>query len=274
MTKKDDQLSALVDLGFTATEAAVYLFLMQEPDVSGYRVSQALALPATQVYNAIESLVQKGAVIIADGKTKFCRALDIEPLLQQLSSRFKERRERAKSLLKDISQPEDDQRVYQIKNADAAYEIARQLIESAERVILADLFPGPAVKLASLLNQAKARGIRLCVRLYDQLDLQSDLNFIPTEKEVILTKTTGQHMSLVIDCQEFLSALLSEDEREIQHGFWSKNKYLSQIQHNSIVAEVYYLNLEKQIHQGKSEDEIINFIESMRIFDTVNWKAY
>ena len=81
-------------------------------------------------------------------------------------------------------------------------------------------------------------------------------------------------MSLVIDCQEFLSALLSEDEREIQHGFWSKNKYLSQIQHNSIVAEVYYLNLEKQIHQGKSEDEIINFIESMRIFDTVNWKAY
>ncbi len=84
----DDCIEALVSLGFTALESEIYTFLLQESPVTGYRVAQALGKPTANTYKAIESLALKGAVIVAEGAQRHCRAVPAQELLNRLDRRF------------------------------------------------------------------------------------------------------------------------------------------------------------------------------------------
>ena len=279
MTTKDGQIQSLKYLGFTATEANVYLFLLHEPNVSGYRISQALGSPPSQIYKAVESLEQKGAVVTDDGKTKQCRAVELQTLIKQMQSRFTQQAENAKNQLKDIDHSPADDRIYQLKNVDQAYARAKTMIEQAQRVIMVDMFPGPASKMADAITAAAKRGVKVCARLYQPIEMDADLMFEPEQSELILDKTDGQHLSLAVDCKELLSVLFGQDADSksgitscIKNGIWSKNSYLCSVQHNSIASEVYFLTVRQHIEHGDDNQALRELLERLEQFDTVHWR--
>lgn len=58
----DGTMSQLIALGFTKYEALAYLMLLEEHPATAYEISKRGALAKGNVYTALESLVQKGAV--------------------------------------------------------------------------------------------------------------------------------------------------------------------------------------------------------------------
>jgi sugar-specific transcriptional regulator TrmB len=79
-----DALQSLVSLGFTPLEAEVYVCLVQDSPATGYRVAQAVGRPVAGIYKTIESLANKGAVVLDDGESRLCRAVPPAELLARL----------------------------------------------------------------------------------------------------------------------------------------------------------------------------------------------
>src|SRR4051812_35804269 len=116
-----EAIEALVALGFTGLEAEVYAWLLGESPATGYRVAQALGKPAANTYKAIESLQQKGAVLVEDGESRLCRAVPAEELLRQAERGFAEKRAAAARALSELRGPGGDERVYTIRTADQVF---------------------------------------------------------------------------------------------------------------------------------------------------------
>ena len=94
-------LNLLTDIGFSNLEATIYITLLKEPGVTGYRVAKILGKPVPNTYKALDSLKKKGAVI-ADETSKSLQftPLPIEEYLDQLEYSFKTRR---KEIEKELS---------------------------------------------------------------------------------------------------------------------------------------------------------------------------
>src|SRR5580704_2378142 len=113
-----DCVKALAELGFTNLEAEIYAFLLQESPATGYRIAQAIGKPAANTYKAIQTLEQKGAVIVEDGTSRMCRAVSSDELLSRMTREFELRRSSAQSTLSALNHPSVDERIYQIRSRD------------------------------------------------------------------------------------------------------------------------------------------------------------
>lgn len=243
---------ALVELGFSPIESRVYIQLLKESPQSGYKVSQALGRPAAQVYRAIESLERSGAVIADEGAQKLSRALPIEDVLRNMERQFESRRKKVLGELKDIKSTPDDHRVYQLKTIDQVYVRAEQMIGRAKKVIVADVFPRPLARLVDTFTRAMKRGVKTAIKEYDTSVLRADVTVKPSDTQKVLDVWPGDHISLVTDCGEFLSALLSKDETKVHNAVWTCNSYLSSLQHNGIICEISYTYLRSMVEEGLS----------------------
>ena len=77
-------MTSLVDFGFTATEAKVYLALLPISPATGYAVAQAAKLARANTYDALEGLAARGAVSRLPGKPARFAALDPDALVGRL----------------------------------------------------------------------------------------------------------------------------------------------------------------------------------------------
>ena len=95
----EESVRHLAALGFTDLEAAVYVYLVENSPATAYRVAQGIGKPVANTYKAVESLQQKGAVLVDETKTRLCRAVPPDDLLGRLEKTFETRREAAAQAL-------------------------------------------------------------------------------------------------------------------------------------------------------------------------------
>src|SRR5215470_8119557 len=77
---------ALVALGFTAIEASAYAFLVQASPATGYGIARAIGKPVANTYQALQSLRQKGAVLVDGRGRRQWRAVPPGELLARLDT--------------------------------------------------------------------------------------------------------------------------------------------------------------------------------------------
>src|SRR2546423_12321018 len=121
-------IQVLQDLGFTALEAEVYIFLLKESPATGYRIAQGIGKPAANTYKAIETLQLKGAVIVDDGESRRCQAVPANELLSQLERNFSKRRSEAAKALASVGGASDDLGVYQLRSREQVVERFRSML--------------------------------------------------------------------------------------------------------------------------------------------------
>ena len=253
----EEHVQALVDMGFTSSEAEVYLFLLTDSPASGYRIAKAIGRPAAQTYRALEALARKGAVLIAEDKTREWRAVPVERCLANLDRGFQDRRRRAASALRRLPQPADDERVYRLTSRDQVLEQCRTMMSKARQVVLLDLFPLPFQELREDVEALGNKGLALALQLYEKIDMPgATLNVIPADAHGILNRWPGQGINLVVDGREYLSALLTRDGRGVQVAFWSANRYLAAMQHNGLSCEISLSLLVGKVRKGTAVSDL------------------
>ena len=63
---QDDRVYLLNKIGFTDSEAKVYLVLLKNGGMTGYEASKYSAVPRSKIYNVLESLVMKGFILYSE----------------------------------------------------------------------------------------------------------------------------------------------------------------------------------------------------------------
>lgn len=230
-------VAALLDLGFTETEARLFCELTRLGPATGYRLSKAVGKATANTYQALETLAQKGAVLVDDGESRTWRAVPAAELVAALEARFEQRSRSALAALAELKAPDADARLYALRTPDQVLARARAMIAAAREVLLYDLFPPPFADLEPDLARAHARGVRVVGQVYEPVQTSVPSVSQPTAPAQ-LAAWPGLQVTIVADGREHLTALLSSDGLRCRHGVWSDSVYLGCIHHSGLAAEI------------------------------------
>jgi len=239
---------ALMALGFTEIEARLYCELLASAPATGYRLAQAVGKAPANVYQALSSLEQKGAIVVDEGAAKSFRAVEPDELLSSIAAGFSEHQQAAKAALKRLHVPAPADKIFQLRKASQVLTRARRMLAKAREIILFDLFPEPLQALRPDLARAAARGVKVAGIVYSP-EATDEFLCLPAHGQPRMPENwPGSQLTLVTDAREFLVALLSDDLTEVRHGFWSDCVYLACLQHSGLSCEVRLsaLSLQKQ----------------------------
>jgi sugar-specific transcriptional regulator TrmB len=241
MTGGDERpwIAALRELNFTALEAEVYAALVAERSATGYRLAKLVGKQVANVYKAIQSLEEKGAIAIQGGQVREARAVPPEELLRHLAHQFERRRAHASEALARLPTSEGDQRVYELRSPELVFERARTMLVGAERIALLDVGAGPLVELRRDLEQAAARGVDIALRTEAPVAVKGvEVAVIPPRAAARDEPWPADWLTLVVDGREELLALFSADGRQVQQAVYSESAFLSWVFHSGLVAEI------------------------------------
>lgn len=231
--------AALAALGFSDLESRIYCALLQSGGATGYGVAKAIGRPGANVYQAIGTLRQKGALLLADASAKTYVVQPPEELLAVLARNFEMRLTEAADALQRVEAAPPDDLLYQMSSVDQVYERARAMIARAEHIILFDLFPEPFSTLKPDLLGAIERGVLVAGLVYQAVESRDASWALRVRNADDVNQLwPGQGAILVADARQHLVSLISRDGSELLNGVWSDSPYLACVQHSGLNTEI------------------------------------
>ncbi|MCI0602601.1 hypothetical protein L0156_06270 [bacterium] len=256
----------LTELGFTPAESEVYLFLLGESPATGYRIAQAIGRPAAQTYRAIESLSNRGGILIDDGKIRMCRAVRPQEFLSQINRSFTEQVRKVQKSLRELPRAALDDRVYQIPSRDEVIERSLVLLKKCKNVALLDLFPGPLKMLTPDIKRAHKRGVKVAVKIYEDAEIDCSLKVVQLHGSGLIQSWPGEILNTVTDGKEFLSSLFSKESDKVRSAIWSRNSFLAAREHNGLSCEIGLTAIQALPPKARTKARIQELFEKMEPF--------
>ncbi len=254
-----DSVKALADLGFTNLEAEIYSFLIQESPATGYRIAQAIGKPAANTYKAIQTLEQKGAIIVEDGTSRMCRAVSSDELLTRLSREFESKRSLAHQSLSHLNQASPDDRIYQIRSKEQVFQRSREMISEAEKVVLGVIIGPFTTHFADELLAATTRGVDIALKSDHAIRIEG-VEIVPDETQ----DWGGQTLQLVIDGDQTLVAGF-DSKGNLTQAIWSRNPVLAITHHKGLASSLCLTSLANRIEEGAGSKRIARTLASLRL---------
>src|ERR1051326_706929 len=248
----EESVQALQALNFSELEATIYTFLLQQEPTTGYRIAQALGKPVANTYKAINALQAKGAVIVDESQSRLCRAVPPTEIFGQMERTLHQQCANAAEALFKLQVPAEDARVYRLSTWEQVMERTRQMIGRAEQVILICAFPQPLEEIKPELEQAAERGVGVLLKLYQPVEVKGAQIALSNESEFFLQQFPAQELSLVVDAQEQLQAMLAWEGKTVRQAIWSSSLFLSFNHYNGLYSEWLLTTLAGQIREGAS----------------------
>ena len=249
--ERDFSAQPLIDLGLTALEAEAYAYLLENSPATGYRVAKAIAKPTANTYKAIQSLKEKGALIIEDGASRLCRAIPVEEFLRGLERRFLRTKEEANRELAKLKPAPADEKFYYLQTPDQVFERFRRMLKECEHIALLDLFPCGLEELRGDIERAASRGIHIGIKAYRACKVKGAEVAVAARGEETIRRWPGQWANGVVDGRHHLLAFLSRDGTRVLQAVWSTNTYTSWVYHSGLMFELLHGALSRGLVKGK-----------------------
>ncbi len=251
-------------MGFTSLEADIYVYLLQQPAVTGYRVAQSIGKPAANTYKAIESLERKGAILVDEGDNRLCRAVPAEELLNRLERQFLENRKKVSDALANLQNDSRDDRLYQLKSKDQVLERCRSMLGQCKHVAVMDAYPDIISELKSDIEQAGHRGVEVIVKTYESTKLNDVRVIVRPRGHEILDALPGHMISLNIDGAEHLLALVRSESDEVYQAIWTSSAIISYLLYNGLVNELSQVAIMSELESDTTVEKLRRVFTALR----------
>lgn len=269
-----ESVEILTTIGFNELEATAYAFLVENSPVTAYRVAQGIGKPVANTYKAVESLKEKGAVLIDETGNKLCRALPPTELLRKIEKRFHRQQQKAKKILSRLRPVEGDDGIYSLNTTRDVFDTCVSMLERAEEIVLIDAFPQSLENLRDCLTETAKRGVRVTAQIYAPLDFPEIEHVVSSAADATTERWRGQWLCLVIDGAEYLFAYLDEDGSKVRQAIWSRSAFLAWIQYGNMASALLASELERLIKLGTSQEELLRTIREKQKWLEPNARGY
>ena len=258
-------LGKLIKLGFNRLEAEVYLTLLKESPLTGYRLAQILNKAAANTYKALESLEKRGAVVAEGSPTvKQYAATPIADYMNQLESGFRNDRQFLEESLKDIKYSVSGDKIYMLQTFDQVLEKCSRMLENAEYSVIVDAFPSMLRKIIPQLEKAAENGVNIIVNAYEPVNVKNCRVIVKSNAKKVLQLWSGDWMNIAVDGREYLITACEKDG-VLQHAIWSNSPYLSFFVFNGFRYEMLFSALSSKIPSEKMSEILNSAFEDVNI---------
>ncbi len=262
----NNQTAILTDLGFNRLEAEVYIQLLTHPLATAYKIGKLINKPTANVYKAMDTLAEKGAVIIEDNKTKLCTAVKPDEFLNLLEKTLLRKTEIAKQSLNNLNREITDQRSYSLKSVPLVFEKAKIMLKKCQKIAVIDAFPKALAKITGLLEETAKRGVSVHVEAYEHIDIPGVDVSVATIGKESTDHWKSQQLNIIIDGEEHLIALLDDELKKIKQATWSRNVYMSCILHAGRLREQTVVKILNKLNSSDFESDVKNILSKEKFF--------
>lgn len=225
----------LTEMGFTALEAEIYLFLITSGNQTGYAIAKGINKPTANVYKAIESLSAKGAIEYSVADKKKCSATHWQQLLKRRQKQFSQTLASLEENLTSLQLKQtNDEQVYQIEQFDQVIEESISLINNAEQILMVEAEPAAVPLFKEALEAAANRGVEIWIKVYQAVELKG-VNIILRQRGYeVYEKTKDTSFKLAADGNAMLMADIAIDGQKVIAAYRS---------HSALMAMSIYVGL-------------------------------
>jgi HTH-type transcriptional regulator, sugar sensing transcriptional regulator len=216
----NDIILKLEQLGFSSYEAKAYYALIRKYPANGYEISKIGKLPSAKIYETLNRLKMKGAVIESNTETGRYYPVPSETLLARLKQEFTSLIQDLQNQIKQTEPLPDIELTLNFSGYDTFIEKAINVIKDATKTLLISVWPNEVVLLADSITIAKKRGITVVAGVFGTCSLDSsycaNLESCGKSSQARL----GKRLNVVVgDSKEVV--ICEIDEREETEGIWT-----------------------------------------------------
>ncbi|MCD4690954.1 TrmB family transcriptional regulator [bacterium] len=249
-------VEAFEQLGLSRLEAEIYVHLLENPPSTGYRIAKAIGRSKTNVYQAIEGLAAKGAILVSEGELRLCTAVSPEELLDQMERGFQDRKKLALDEVSSLIKPRmGDGGIYRLASMDQVYERARRMLRGCEQTAYLDIYPGPFERLRPALEEALDRGINVFAEVYEPTELEGAIVIDRASLPSLWTDWPVDALVLFVDGREHLIAFMERGGGRVHDAFWSDSVLLSWAYGIYILSDLALAGITKKLADGDCPPE-------------------
>jgi sugar-specific transcriptional regulator TrmB len=248
-------VSQLNELGLSELEATTYVALVAHGSTTAYQLAQQISKPTANVYKAVSSLADKGAVVVQPGSKRLLTATAPDEFLGQLQHRHQELISHATRGLRSLHRPAPGANLYTLESVDGAFERARTMLRAAREIVVVDVFPRSLERLHTDIEAAAKRGVNVFVQAYAKpakrvAHIRSFV--IASQAESVLAHWNSEQLNLVADGREMLLALCDSELSRIVQAYWSNSLYLACMQHAGLLREHAFHQIQELLTSGRA----------------------
>lgn len=239
MKRHQEITQQLIEMGFNALEAEIYLYLLMYGEQTGYAIGKGINKAAANVYKAIESLSAKGAIEFSVSNKKRCIAVHWQQLLDRRKQQFEDTWQNLTKNLESFK-PYDDQhdQVFQIEQAEQVKAQTLSLINNAKYTLLADIDPRALPWFKPALLQAAERGVEVWLKLYQPEKLKGINIMLRQNGEEIFAKTDDATFTFAADGNAMLMAKMTLDGSNVLQAYRSSSILMAFNIFNGLLYEI------------------------------------
>lgn len=236
--------SSLEKLGFTKTEAEVYIMLLKNGTMNGYQIGKMLNMSRSSVYSALNNLYKKNYVFLVPGDSNEYRAEKPKNLIEKLKQNYNETADTMIRDLENISVKEAEAKFFNVEGIENILDKIKEVIKSAEEEICINC-------TLSLLNfkreikKAIERGVRIIVFAAPTKELEE----IGVEYYSYFDERHDDDERIMI-VADYRFVMIGGGKRGSKMlGTFSENPVLIKIVSEHINHDIYFSKLQKKYHK-------------------------
>jgi sugar-specific transcriptional regulator TrmB len=249
-------MDSLVALGFTQLEAAIYVFLLESCPSTGYQIAKAIEKPNSNTYQALESLTQRGVLLVDEGSPRRYRAVPYQEVLRQLEAAFQAQCKAASRDLDAIRPASGDSQVYRINNRGQVIERCRTMLHRARHKVLVDAFPAVLATISDELVATAARGVEVIAKVYEPIELPGIVTIRDLRGDHIPELWGVQWLNLVADGREHLYACLDYECRQVNQAIWTESPWVAFLFHVGLHSEMVVDEIVRSTRGTTAEEKV------------------
>lgn len=165
-----DAYEMLTELGFSDYEARAYCALLDRAPANGYQVAQQSGIPRAKVYECIERLLARGAVVRVesmDSETRLYAPVDPKELIDRIESDVSATCDRARDALERYrGNPQVVEVLWRVVSEQDLISRGRSLSENARKTLHVALWASEFDVLLPSLLDAADRSVKIALVLY------------------------------------------------------------------------------------------------------------
>jgi len=275
MSTRQDVTNRLHAIGFNKLEADVYVTLLRESPLTGYRIAKLLGKAAANTYKSLESLKDKGAVVVEEGtNNKFYSAVSLDDYFSQLEASLKNSKLFLEEHLHRMATLPSENKIHWLKNYEQLEQKLVSMITNSVYTVIVDAFPPLLESITPHLIAAAEDGVRIVINAYQPVVIPKCQVIIKDNAENVMKLWAGDWINIAVDGREFLTSAVSKDVSRTVHALWSNSAFLSFFQFNGFRYEMMFSRLAQHLRELGHKDVVDNVFHELEGLATTNLPGY
>lgn len=216
----NDIILKLEQLGFSSYEAKAYYALIRKYPANGYEISKIGKIPSAKIYETLNRLKMKGAIIESSIEKGKYYPVPSEKLLARLNQEFTLMIQDLGSQLKQTEPLPDIELSLNFSGYEYFVEKVVRVINDTSSSLLVSIWPNETVLLADSITKAQKRGVTVIAGVFGNCSLDNsycvNLESCGTSSQTRL----GKRLNVIVgDSREVV--ICETDESGETEGVWT-----------------------------------------------------